>query len=409
MEEQQRQQQQQQPLHSAVVNGIARLADPRYSEEERRELYVAPVFFESNPNVDRRSLHHLVDFLDNVDSHEVVITELRFYRVKLVSDPSDGGVVVLRDFFARSDTTLTTVTLDRCDFGSQQDAEQLLAAFHTNRTITDIKIHRGVANLQGIARGNPLFDLLQNIPQLQRLDLSGSALNIDAIRAFQPALRVNRSLKQLHLENCALGDGGIRLIADALVGNTTIELLNIRYNNITSVGLDDITHMIGSTQLKTIFSCNGGIFNDQDATQRFVTTLQQKRSSIQELPWFSDYLHGNIRAAMNACIKLSLIRNQQLNRVALLLVPPPPPLQRRQQQQHATSMMLKISHKAIAKFATVPNNATGASAIFKLLQARPALLEKRIKRPAAATATSSSLYNDDAGIPSGSNHRRGKF
>jgi hypothetical protein len=45
-------------------------------------------------------------------------------------------------------------------------------------------------------------------------------------------------------------------------------------------------------------------------------------------------------------------------------------------------MMLKISHKAITKFAKVPNNA-GASAIFKLFQARPQLLEKRIKRPAS--------------------------
>jgi hypothetical protein len=51
-------------------------------------------------------------------------------------------------------------------------------------------------------------------------------------------------------------------------------------------------------------------------------------------------------------------------------------------------MMLKISHKAITKLAAVGNrnNATGASAIFKLFQARPALLEKRIKRPPAATA-----------------------
>jgi hypothetical protein len=170
MEEQQRQQQQQQqqPLHSAVVNGIARLADPRYSEEERRELYVAPVFFESNPNVDRRSLHHLVDFLDNVDSHEVVITELRFYRVNLVSDPSDGGVVELRDyFFARNDTTLTKVTLHNSGFGSQQDTSQLLAGFHTNRTITNIEINHRINNLQGgIILGNSLSGLIQNMPNL---------------------------------------------------------------------------------------------------------------------------------------------------------------------------------------------------------------------------------------------------
>jgi hypothetical protein len=74
-----------------------------------------------------------------------------------------------------------------------------------------------------------------------------------------------------------------------------------------------------------------------------------------------------------------LTRNQQLNRVNLLLAPPPPPPPLQQQQQlHqqqqprnvGMTMMLKISHKAITKFATVPNNA-GASAIFKLLQAHP--------------------------------------
>jgi hypothetical protein len=70
--------------------------------------------------------------------------------------------------------------------------------------------------------------------------------------------------------------------------------------------------------------------------------------------------------------------NQQLNRVVLLLIPPPPT------QQHATSMVLKISHKVITKFATVGSSNAGASAMFKLFQARPALLEKRIKQPAVA-------------------------
>jgi hypothetical protein len=48
-------------------------------------------------------------------------------------------------------------------------------------------------------------------------------------------------------------------------------------------------------------------------------------------------------------------------------------------------MILKISHAVITKFATVPNN-DGASAIFRLLQARPAILEKRLQLPAAAAA-----------------------
>jgi hypothetical protein len=97
-----------------------------------------------------------------------------------------------------------------------------------------------------------------------------------------------------------------------------------------------------------------------------------------------------------------LKRNKQLNHVDLLLARPSLPPQ--QQQQNAGTMMLKIYHKAIMKFARGPNHA-GASAIFKLFTARPALLEKRLKRPSAATASrpqqqpfSSSVSHDDGNI-----------
>jgi hypothetical protein len=89
----------------------------------------------------------------------------------------------------------------------------------------------------------------------------------------------------------------------------------------------------------------------------------------------------------------SLTRNRQLNNVHLLLAP----LSLRQHQPPPTgtttiTMWIKTCLKAITKFATVPNHA-GASAIFKLFQARPALLETRIKRPAAAaTITVSQDY-----------------
>jgi hypothetical protein len=190
--------------------------------------------------------------------------------------------------------------------------------------------------------------------------------------------------------------------------NTTMDLLNISANFVSCAGLVNITQLLESmTQLKTIGFCsrNPGIFNDQDATHHFVSKLQQKKLSVHELPGIA-FPHE-----WRASIQNSLARNPQLNRVALLLVPlplppppPPPPLlqrqQQQQQQQHATSMMLKISHKVITKFATVPNIA-GASAIFKLFAARRQLLEKRTKRPtatavAATTATGSS---NDAGSP----------
>jgi hypothetical protein len=99
-------------------------------------------------------------------------------------------------------------------------------------------------------------------------------------------------------------------------------------------------------------------------------------------------LPATITAAASKSITNSLTRNQQLNRVNLLLAPPPHQQRQRQQQQQqqqqrrnaaTTTMMLKVCHKGIAEFATVPQNA-GANAIFKLFTARPQLLEKRLNR-----------------------------
>jgi hypothetical protein len=139
--------------------------------------------------VDRRSLQHLVDFVDNnnnngrssssivleggvVDRHEeeeeeVAIEQLVLNGLRL-SHPHDGGLNVLTNFFARSDTKLTEVSLYCCHFGTTQDASRVLASFQTNRTVTDLTI-KDIANLKGGALGTSLCGLVQNMPQLQRL------------------------------------------------------------------------------------------------------------------------------------------------------------------------------------------------------------------------------------------------
>jgi hypothetical protein len=141
-QEQQRQQQQQQQqqqrtrnIHRAVLDAIAHLEDPRHGEE-RHMLVVNGCDL---PPIDRHSLQSLIDFLDNVDSHDVAITGLELFCVKLFSYPSpDGGLNVLIDFFGRSDTTLTKVIFFDCNLGNQQEASQLFAAFHANQTVTDL-------------------------------------------------------------------------------------------------------------------------------------------------------------------------------------------------------------------------------------------------------------------------------
>ena len=99
-----------------------------------------------------------------------------------------------------------------------------------------------------------LFSLaLVFMTHLQTLDCCNNGLSVAGVHAFQPALRANRTLKELRLGGCSLYDGGLCLLAYALVGNTTMELLNICVNSIASAGLaDDMTRLLELTQLKTI-------------------------------------------------------------------------------------------------------------------------------------------------------------
>jgi hypothetical protein len=170
--------------------------------------------------------------------------------------------------------------------------------------------------------------------------------------------------------------------------------------------------------------------------ERFAVSIQ-KNAFIEELPRIyvppptsrnrAEFSRGDYqRERTRYCFKKSidestfhnitqcLLRNNCSNHVDLLLTTPrrpAPPVQQRPHQPYsngsnrrsshntatATTMWIKTCHKAIASFAKKRNKA-GASSIFKLLRARPGLLEKRLKPPpqpaaaaAAAVATSSTL------------------
>jgi hypothetical protein len=84
------------------------------------------------------------------------------------------------------------------------------------------------------------------------------------------------------MKGCALGDDGIRLIAeDALVGNTVMELLNIRSNYIlllrrlTISANDRVDVAAQDDELfgKAEYECLNGY---NDATRHLTTVLRQK-------------------------------------------------------------------------------------------------------------------------------------
>jgi hypothetical protein len=218
---------------------------------------------------------------------------------------------------------------------------------------------------------------------------------------MQPGLRVNRTLKELILSECQMTNEGIRLLADALVGNTTMGMLDIS-NNLICNGQADIMRVLESTRLQTLlFHDNPMTSCTKDEVHSFLTILG-KMGTIQELQ-----MSWMLRRDHNDFAKFVCARNKSLSLAELLLAPPPS--LRPQQRPHphrptpngsttsnmTKTMWMKKCHRAIVKFAAnnddvVPGGGkkAGSSAIFNLFRLRPALLEKRLKRlPTVAVAT----------------------
>jgi hypothetical protein len=114
------------------------------SNSDHSLLYISSDYNNTHkPRVNRQSVQYLVDFLDDSARHSeaAAITTLHLNEVGLVEKPSDGGLQILRTFFSKSSNmTPTKVKLTCCHFGNEQETLQLFVSFHTNRTVTDLKL-----------------------------------------------------------------------------------------------------------------------------------------------------------------------------------------------------------------------------------------------------------------------------
>jgi hypothetical protein len=113
--------------------------------------------------------------------------------------------------------------------------------------------------MEGDAVGNSLSGLTQTCRRCNDFVALICSWRVDEVRAFQ----ANRTLKELRL-TCSC------LIVDALIGNTSIKILYVGYNERTSRGLDDIMRILETTQLESIgLGSNRGLFSGEDSTRRF--------------------------------------------------------------------------------------------------------------------------------------------
>jgi Leucine Rich repeat len=196
----------------------------------------------------------------------------------------------------------------------------------------------------------------------------GSRLDEEALRALQPGLRSNRNLKELRLSHCDLQDEGLGLIVDALVENTTMNTLHIDNNGLTAGSLGHITRLVEFKQLKNVHAQDNDVDVDNvEAMANFFRVLHQRTS----LEVFQSELYDMIPSRV-LTVNNVLARNTSLRHANELLAP----------RQPRTG--LPIGSKSgiwCDAFAKMGRSTAGGSAIFDILQKRPALLEKQLPRP----------------------------
>lgn len=91
------------------------------------------------------------------------------------SEPSDGGLNILRSFFFQGAVRLLQKVGMRFLFASHDDAARPKHPF-IQTEISRILVFNDTRNLEGAAFGACLYGLVQNMPQLQRLDCHNNHL-----------------------------------------------------------------------------------------------------------------------------------------------------------------------------------------------------------------------------------------
>jgi len=73
----------------------------------------------------------------------------------------------------------------------------------------------------------PLFRCVARSPRLRCLDVSGNELGDDGVERLAEALLVNRTLRELGVENCGFGRRGCCALARALRSNDALRSLQV--------------------------------------------------------------------------------------------------------------------------------------------------------------------------------------
>ena len=119
--------------------------------------------------------------------------------------------------------------------------------------------------------------LISHNKALKEIIWNGNYVGFKGINFIMSALNQKIKLKSLSLRNTSIGKKGIKCLAEGLINNTFLEIIDLSSNSITYQSFIYICDSLNTSQIK-IFRCKNNLLGD-DSMRYFADTILNKNSN----------------------------------------------------------------------------------------------------------------------------------
>jgi hypothetical protein len=190
----------------------------------------------------------------------------RFYCIKLLS--CSGNLPSIIDMIMDHSSS-EALTLSHAELPTLQAVN---AGLRTNQSLRVLRIS-AAAFLEDCLEG------LNNNCTLQVLDLCGSHLSETAIDSLSRSLLPNRKLKVLRLNDCDIEDHAMAEVIECLLGNDSLQELELSNNGASNEALEMITALIQRNNIEKLGLSSLRLSKDLDQTILYKTIKSLKRNT----------------------------------------------------------------------------------------------------------------------------------
>ena len=168
----------------------------------------------------------------------------------------------------------------------------------------------------------PFFRSAARSPRLRCLDVSGNALGDDGVSQLSEALLINRTLRELNIENCLFGYRGCHALARALRSNDALRSLQMSRNAIGDEGFSEVVGALRYNRAVTSLGANQCHVSNVGLANLLETLRHNVTVTLVKLCYNDIGRHGNDekrrdrrlrRDWMTSCSSLQVIKDDVID------------------------------------------------------------------------------------------------